>query len=472
MDTLPTGRVSASMLFVYSIALSLAFAMMLPLFLLRREKYAAGFGQRLGKYPAFMHDGRPVIWLHCVSVGETNAARPLVDAIKRTFPQHRIVVSTTTKTGQELARKIFSEQADAVFYFPFDWKFCVRKALENYKPSVVLLLETEIWPRFIREATRAGARIAIVNGRLSEKSASRYALTGPFIKRVLADIDLALMQGRRDAERIVSLGLDRERAAVTGNLKFDLALNESDRSVTENLDRRFGISDPGSDQGSDISDRNSGVPTSRPLIVAASTHEPEERSVLDAFCSAAAGDASIKPRLLIAPRHPERFDAVAKLVNAFRSDPACEWPQYSSTRRSDPESAHDKNADIIILDSIGELRSVYPLAAIVFVGGSLIPHGGQSILEPAAAGTAIITGHHTKNFDEAVRTFEAGDALIRLPDKSTEQIVDELYLAISDLLENESERRRLGLNAAEVMNANRGATTRTVELLAGFIRAR
>src|SRR5829696_3463663 len=159
------------MFLLYSILLTLGFLLMLPLFLLRREKYASGFRQRLGNYPGFKDDKRNVIWLHCVSVGETNAARPLVDAIRKEFPDHRLVVSTTTKTGQELARKIFADNADAVIYFPFDWKFSVRRALERFKPSLVLLMETEIWPRFIREARRSGARIAIVNGRLSERSA-------------------------------------------------------------------------------------------------------------------------------------------------------------------------------------------------------------------------------------------------------------------------------------------------------------
>ena len=295
---------------------------MLPLFLSRREKYASGFSQRLGNYPTFIDDGRPVIWLHCVSVGETNAARPLVDALLGAFPARRIVISTTTKTGQELAQKVFAGKADAVFYFPFDWKFSVGKALQNYKPSVVLLMETEIWPRFLREAKASGAKVAIVNGRLSERSSGRYSIVRPFIKRVLAEIDLALMQGDNDARRLRSLGLASERTLVTGNMKFDLELNESDGIITEEIDRRFQISNFRSEKNG-----------SRPLIVAASTHEPEERWMLEAFCSAAAGAEKNRPRLLIAPRHPERFDAVAKLARQFSRDPACEWPGYKTARR-------------------------------------------------------------------------------------------------------------------------------------------
>src|SRR5688572_15165253 len=163
------------MYFVYSIVYSLAFLLMLPSFLLSREKYASGFRQRLGKYPEFKHDGRKVIWLHCVSVGETNAARPLVEKLIEEFPDHRLVISTITKTGHNLASKIFADKADAIVYFPFDWKFTVRRALEHFKPSLVLLMETEIWPRFIHEAKPSGAKVAIVNGRLSEGSFRRYS---------------------------------------------------------------------------------------------------------------------------------------------------------------------------------------------------------------------------------------------------------------------------------------------------------
>jgi len=453
------------MYLLYSIALSFAFLLMLPLFLIRREKYASGFSQRLGRYAEFVQDGRPVIWLHCVSVGETNAARPLVDRLLAEFPHHRLVFSTTTKTGQELAQKLFADKADAVFYFPFDWKFSIRRALEKYKPSIVLLMETEIWPRFIREAKLSGAKVAIVNGRLSERSGQRYSIVRPFIKRVLEYVDLVLMQGGNDAERIISLGLDRDRVTITGNLKFDLELNESDRILTKDLDHRFQLVN----LKSQFSNLRSATSDSRPLIVAASTHEPEERWTLEAFCSVARGAKGPKPRLLIAPRHPERFDAVAKLVDDFRSDPGCEWPNYSFVRRSRPDAVADKEADVIILDTIGELRAVYPLAEVVLVGGSLMPHGGQSILEPAAAGKAIVTGHHTHNFAEAVRTFVGSNALVQLPDKTGEQIVDELFLAFSDLLKNHEERKTLGLNALAVMKANRGATSRTVEELRPLI---
>ena len=433
------------MYLLYSILLAIGFLIMLPAFILRRDKYAAGFSQRLGNYPDFKHDGGKVIWLHCVSVGETNAARPLVDELEKQFPDHRLVVSTTTKTGQELAQNIFKDKSDAIFYFPFDFQFAVRRALKNFKPAVVLLMETEIWPRYIHEAKLTGAKIAIVNGRLSERSISRYKRVRPFISRVLRDIDIALMQGSNDANRLISLGMPAAKTIVTGNLKFDVGTTEADETTTDNLRQQFAFDGE------------------RPLIVAASTHDPEERWILEAFCSAASGPRP-EPRLVIAPRHTERFESVAKLIAEFRNDPANEWRHYSFARRSNGES-ENANADIVILDTIGELRAIYPLAAIVFVGGSLIPHGGQSILEPAAAGTAIITGHHTHNFADAISTFRANQAVIQLPELPPQKIVDELFDQLSDLLENPDRRRELGRNAQAVMHANRGATQRTTDEL-------
>lgn len=423
------------MFFIYSILLALAFLVMSPLFLLRREKYASGFNERLGRYPPFWDDGRPVIWLHCVSVGETNAARPLVDAIREKFPDHRLVVSTTTKAGQKLAKNIFAETADAVIYFPFDFKFSVRRALRHFKPSLVLLMETEIWPRFIREAKLSGAKIAIVNGRISRRSFERYSKIRPFISRVLSHIDLALMQGFDDRDRIGKLGVNPQKARETGNIKFDHGIDQNGSGIATELAERFNID------------------SARPLIVAASTHEPEEQYVLESL----GGVLGHSCRLLIAPRHPERFDAVANLL---RRTP------YSFVRRGSPRSEADGKADVILLDSIGELRAVYQLADIVFVGGSLIRHGGQSVLEPAAAGKAIVTGPYTANFDEIVKMFLANDAIRQTSAVPQDfQHSERLYEHFAELLRNELLRGKLGRNALAVMNANRGATRKSIDEL-------
>ncbi|MEO7674088.1 MAG: 3-deoxy-D-manno-octulosonic acid transferase [Pyrinomonadaceae bacterium] len=435
------------MFFLYSFLLTLAFILMSPLFILRRRKYAAGFRQRLGNYSAFIHDGRKVIWLHCVSVGETNAARPLVDELKVNFPNHRLVISTTTLTGQTLAQNIFKDKVDAVFYFPFDWKFSVRKALANYKPSIVLLMETEIWPRFIREAKKSGAKVAIVNGRLSAKSFDRYSRFKPFVRRVFADVDIALMQGDADAKRITSLGMDQNRIKVAGNLKFDLHLDAAEADLAAEFRERFAIS------------------TDRPLIVAASTHSPEELWMLEAFAEFFLEPSKLRPRLMIAPRHPERFDDVAEQIASIGVSRFPQFKPFLTVRRSATESGDDKASDVILLDSVGELRAFYQMADIVFVGGSLVPHGGQSVLEPAAAGKAIITGPLTHNFESVVNELIANHAIVQLPEVRDGQVVDWLFDSISDLFEHTDERERLGKMAAKVMAENRGSTARTVGYL-------
>lgn len=427
------------MFLIYSLLYTVAFVLMLPLFILRRDKYAAGFWQRLGNLPEFKQVDRPVIWLHCVSVGETNAARPLVDELAAQFPSYRLVVSTTTKTGQELAQKIFSGKTDAVFYFPFDWNFSVRRALSIFRPSAILLMETEIWPRFFREAHKSGANVVIINGRLSEKSFRRYSFIRSFVKRVLGFVDLALMQGERDAARMIDLGLGIDNVRITGNLKFDQQIEDAENSLTSQLRERFGIDG------------------SRPLIVAASTHEPEEKWVLDAFDKLRETAAGISPRLMLVPRHPERFDEVAEVIGSL---------DMTSVRRSANASAKDKNADIILFDSIGELRAVYPLAHIVFVGGSLISHGGQSVLEPAVAGKAIITGPYTHNFIDIIREFRSRDAIVETRVVHPEgAISSELFIAFEQLLNDAARRVSLGKNAAAVMETNRGATAKTLDEL-------
>lgn len=424
------------MFFLYSLLFTIAFILMSPLFLLRQGKYAAGFWQRLGYLPDFKQDERPVIWLHCVSVGETNAVRPLVDEINRHFGDHRLVISTTTKTGQKLAKEIFKDKAEIVFYFPFDWRFTVRRALRHFKPKIVLLMETEIWFNFLREAFKSGARVIIVNGRLSAKSFKRYSYIRNFMKRVLLYIELALMQDNVDATHLMKLGMRGSKVKVTGNLKFDLDFDETENALTGEFRERFAVREEA------------------PLIIAASTHAPEEKWLLEAFRETWKNSGGNLPRLLIAPRHPERFDEVAALVKESGFD----W-----VLRSEAPSGRDKTAEVILLDSIGELRAAYALAEIVFVGGSLIPHGGQSILEPATAGKPIVTGHHTANFQPVVNEFLDKNALIQLPELNEKSVVPELTKTFSELLQNEKKRDSLGNNAMTAINKNRGATAKTIE---------
>jgi 3-deoxy-D-manno-octulosonic-acid transferase len=424
------------MFLLYSFLFTVSFIALLPLFVLRRGKYAAGFWQRLGFLPDFAVDERKVLWLHCVSVGETNAARTLVKELKEHFPEYALVVSTTTKTGQNLAKEIFKTEAELVFYFPFDWKFTVKRALKKIKPDAVLLMETEIWFNFLRQASKSGAHVAIVSGRLSEKSFRRFSYIKKTIGRVLHYVDLALMQERADAKRLIELGIRASKVKITGNIKFDQSFEEND--LTEQFRRRFAISE------------------NSPLIVAASTHSPEESFVLQAFKDVWKNSADKLPRLLIAPRHPERFEEVFETIKKSGFD----W-----VRRSEPESSRDETAEIILLDSIGELRAVYPLAEIVFVGGSLIPRGGQSVLEPAIAKNAIVTGFYTTNFADVTKEFLRQEALIQLPELEEKQIPAKLAEVFAELLQDKEKRRKLSVNALGVMQENRGATGKTIENL-------
>ena len=434
------------MYFLYSILLGIGVLALLPRFLLdaaRHGKYAAGLGERAGSLPAFDAGGRRVVWLHCVSVGEAQAARPLARALLEEYPGHTLVVSTTTLTGQRVAREAFEGQAALVFYFPFDWAWSVRRALRAVNPSVVLLMETELWPRFSRECGRRGVSVALVNGRISERSFGRYKLIRPFIRRVLSDLSLAAVQTEGDAARLTALGLAPERLRVTGNVKFDIEETAA-LPLTEELRRRFRI------------DRD------RPLVVAASTHAPEERVVLEAF-GLLHSDAR-RPRLLVAPRHPERFGEVAALLEAS----GLAW-----ARRTDEPRESDAACDVILLDSIGELRAVYALAELVFVGGSIATVGGHNVLEPALDARAVVTGPHTSNFKAIVAALLERDALVQLPrTQGPRDAARELARAVGELLGDEVGRRRTGERARAVLEENRGATARTVELLAPLLEKR
>ena len=430
------------MFLLYSFLLSVAFIALLPRFLFQR-KYAAGLRQRFGKLPDFDADGRKVLWLHCVSVGETNAARPLVKELVKTFPDYALVVSTTTLTGQTLAKEVFADDAELVFYFPFDWKFTVRRTLNHIKPNIVILLETELWFNFIRESHKSGVKVLIVNGRLSEKSVRRYGLIPKTMRRVLHHVDLALMQTSADMKRLLGLGSRGTKVRVTGNIKFDQDFDETETDLTRDLRARFDVSD------------------AAPLIVAASTHAPEEKWILQAFEKTRQDFQTNPPRLLIAPRHPERFAEVENLI----AESGFKW-----AKRSAEHSIEDKFADVILLDSIGELRKIYPLAEVVFVGGSLIPHGGQSVLEPAISEKAIITGFYTSNFTEVVKEFLAQDALIQLPKLTDKEIPVKLAASFTELLKDREHREKSAKNAFAVIKKNRGATAKTVEHIKELLR--
>src|SRR5688500_16614375 len=314
------------MYLAYSLLLSVGLLFSSPYFLyqaLAHGKYLEGLRQRLGKLPLL--NKQCVIWLHCVSVGETQAARPLVDRIRKEFPDHALVVSTITRTGQKLAQDVFAREADSVFYFPFDWRWCVRRALRAVNPTVVLLMETELWPNFLRECKTREIPVALVNGRISRQSYRRYSLIKFFLRRVLESVSIAVMQSEADASRLQELGMRADGIRTAGNLKFDAGAVPSAGEKTAEIRERFGLR------------------RGAPLILAASTHAPEEKIILEAFKQLTASQPA---RLMIAPRHPERFAEVASLIQSS----GMTW-----ARRTVPPGAADADANVILLDTIGEL---------------------------------------------------------------------------------------------------------------------
>src|SRR5215510_10473042 len=424
------------MYLAYSLLLSLGLFVLIPHFLFQalvHGKYIAGLRQRLGSVPPV--NGKPVIWLHCVSVGETQAARPLAQRLQQQFPHHALVVSTITRTGQNLARDVFRTQAKSVFYFPFDWRWTARRALKAVNPYAVLIMETELWPNFLRECKARQIPVALVNGRISRQSFRRYKLITFFLRRVLASLSIAVMQSEIDAERLGALGMPKERLFTAGNLKFDAEVAGGLTNKTEEIRTRFGLN------------------TGAPLILAASTHSNEEEIVIDSIKQLG---QTTPVRLMIAPRHPERFKEVANLI---------QQSGLSWTRRTNPPDPNDTDATIILLDTIGELPATYELAQIVFVGGSIVDKGGHNVLEPAASGVAVVTGAHTHNFQAIVELMNEAGALVQLPVLEDAAASDELAFVFEKLLANPGEREELGKRAKQLITANRGAADRTIQLI-------
>lgn len=416
------------MYLLYSLALSVLFLALLPYFIyqaIRHGKYSGSFTERMGWLPdSIRRDARPTIWVHTVSVGEFNAARPLIAKIRERWPDHRIVVSTTTLTGQRLARHQAGRSFDAAFYFPFDWSLTARRALNCVNPRAVIILETELWPNFLRECRRRDTRVILVNGRISPRSFARYGKARRFIARVMSDLSLIVMQSEADRERALQLGAPRDRVRVCGNLKYDFSLDEM-RDQLDTLCREI--------------DDQFALSSSDHLIVAGSTAAGEESLLLDALKDARRKPGLEKTRMLIAPRHPERFEEVARLTGGSG---------FTLARRSEK---HSSSSDVILLDSIGELAAVYRFASVVFVGGSLAPVGGHNIIEPAAYAKPIIVGPHTFNFRQIVSDFRAADALVEVES-------NELAGAFIRLLTDSDEARGWGERAQAIIERNRGAT--------------
>jgi 3-deoxy-D-manno-octulosonic-acid transferase len=364
------------------------------------------------------------VWIHAVSVGEVGVARSLLPELRRRLPGTRFGVSASTAAGRELAERTLSGEA-AVYAFPFDLARPVEKALSATRPGLIILTETEIWPLFIERAARRGIPVALVNGRISERSFARYRLLGGFFAKTLARLSFAAMQSKEDARRLETLGARAERVRALGNLKYDLPAPPA-----------FGDSA-----------RLTAAAAGRAVFVAGSTGEGEEALVLDAWQGLAP-----RPLLVLAPRRPERFDEVARLVESrgLRLLRRTLNPQ-PSTLNSLP--------DVYLLDSIGELASVYRGAALAFAGGSLVPSGGQSPIEAWAAGVSVVAGPHMENFREAARQGEALGILRRAA------APDALGPLFADALDHPEEGARRGAEAARFVAGSRGAAAATADAL-------
>lgn len=468
------------MYFLYSLALSLLFLALLPYFVYqaaRHGKYAGSFIERLGWLPeAVCGDGRRPIWIHAVSVGEFVAARPLIERLRTALPSSRIVVSTATLTGQQLARSQ-SHLFECAFYFPFDWRFSVRRALARVNPSVVIILETELWPNFLHECRRRGVLVILANGRISPRSFGRYQRVGSFVRRALQDFSLMLMQSDADGERARKLGARPDQVRVCGNLKYDIpgdgVWGLGVGHQTEATSKERSNPQPPTPNPSAEIDSQFALSATPHLVVAGSTAPDEETLLLGALRLIRACPGLEDTRLVVAPRHPERFNEVASLITrsgftfARRSQVMKSPAGAQATRVGlslENEVSGDGLAgspDVILLDSIGELAGIYRFATVVFVGGSLVPRGGHNIIEPAAFAKPIVVGPYTENFRHVVSDFQRADAVVQIT-ATGKDVLNDFSRKLIDLLSDRKRARAIGERARALLIANRGATECTV----------
>ena len=425
---------------LYSVLIVTFFLVMSPYLAwqaLRYRKYIGSLRQRLGYLPiSFNLDGEQSIWIHAVSVGEVLTARALLPQLRERYPRYRLFLSTTTMTGQQIARNSLN-YVDEVFYFPFDLGFIVNRTLRLVKPKMFIMMETEIWPNLLRACHRGGIRTVLVNGRISSRSYPRYRLARPFFRRVLAQVDRFCMQSDESARRIIDMGAEPERVVVTGSLKFD------------SLDLPGTAPATAADRGRNRVLRYFRISVDRPVIIAASTLKGEETPVLEAFQRIRARVPEVL--LIIAPRKPERFDEVEQLARRGG---------WKVARRSELPVDAEPRHDIVVLDTIGELAQLYQVATAVFVGGSLVDQGGHNILEPAVFGKPVVFGPYMQNFAEIARAFIDNDAAIQI------RTGRELEHALMGLLTDPVRRARLGAAARALVEANRGARGKTMTAIA------
>ncbi len=399
---------------------------------LRVPGYRERWLERLGRIPGYGKNER-VIWIHAVSVGEVKAAVELIKSLQKEFPEHRVVVSTVTPTGKMTLQKEFQEEIGH-FYFPYDVPIFLNHMLDQLRPSACIVMETEIWPNLYRLCHQREIPIVIANARISPGSFRGYRRLPSLASRALECVDLVLAQSAGDAERYITLGASARRVVVPGNLKFDISIENNVRTpFQENVQKFIG-----------------------PKIawIAASTHEREEDIILEAqrcISSKIAGSL-----LIIAPRHPQRFEKVAALCirKGFRLKKLSGIGQGQA----------DEDTQVLLVDSIGELNQLFPLTALAFIGGSLVEAGGHNMLEPAAHGIPVITGPHYANFLEIGNLMLQTGALKVINDRH------DLVSVASDLLADPQAREKMGNSGRQILEQHSGATQKTVEHIKTVLR--
>lgn len=417
---------------LYVLLSYVVFALALPVLCLHR-KTRDGLRQRMGLYrPGDLpSDGAPRIWLHGASAGDLLALSPMIDRLRARFPDARIILSTITNTGYLMAKDRLAGKIDTVIYAPWDLWGATRRAVRAVKPSLLVLEYTEIWPNLIRAAHASGARLALTNGRFSPATMGRYQLLFTLIGNPLADIDLFLMREQDEADRVLTLGAPKQRVLVTGNTKFDALVPL--HKAEEDADLRAAFN----------------MPAGARVWIAGSTHDGEEELLLQVYKRLLQDFPDL--RLVIAPRYIDRAERVVSLIHAAG---------LSAGLRSNRNA---NAAQVVVLDSIGELARAYRLATFVFVGGSFTTRGGQNILEPAAQGRPVLFGPHMENFRDSVQVL-VGRGGIQVNDP------DQLHRVVTDLLMQPGELQSLGELALATVQQVSGASERNVDCLVGLLK--
>jgi 3-deoxy-D-manno-octulosonic-acid transferase len=394
-------------------------------------KYRSGIGEKLG-FLQPRQTAAPGIWVHGVSVGEVLSARGLVQRLKKRFPSWEIVISTTTDTGQEVAHRNYPHQR--VIYYPLDLSWAVRRALRRINPCLVILVELDFWPNFVRTSKARGASIAVVNGRISEESFRSYRRLWPFLKHAFSSVDLFAVQGEAYARRFTDLGIPKEKIVVTGTMKYDTVVTEINEALHKKIMEVLRLSDE------------------HMVLVAGSTHEGEEKEILSIYSRLL--KEFPKLRLIIVPRHPERFEEASRIISESG---------FECLRKTQLEKRQSAGAltgeQVILVDTIGELIDIYGLADVAFVGGSLTPKGGHNMLEPAALAKPVLFGPYVFNFQDVASSLLEAQAAIQVEGPA------QLENSLKELLRKPEKEKQMGQAGRKLVLQMQGATERTLDLL-------